>query len=72
MHQRVVAATIARDVPLQSAELFGERDLLILVELLVAEAQHMVADKRVVDGLAGRRVQLLRQIETNHLRTQHR
>ena len=52
MNQRIVGAAVARHVPLQRAELLGEGDLLVLVETLVAEAQDLIPDERVIDRLA--------------------
>jgi len=72
VHQRIVSAAIARDVPFQRAELLGEGDLLILAQALTAEAQHLVAAERVVDPLACRGIQRLRQVQPDDLRAEHR
>ncbi len=68
MDERVIAdAAIAGDMAFQRAELLGERDLLVLGEVLAAKCKDVVTDKSVVDHLPRRRIERPAQIEPDHL-----
>ena len=69
VHQGIVGAAIAGDVPLQRAELLGEGDLLVLVQRLVAKAQHVVANEGGVDRVARRGVERLAQVQPDDFRS---
>jgi len=69
VHQRQVgSALVALGVALQSAELFGEGDLLFLGQALAAEHQKLVVEESRMDGVTGGSVERVGEIEPDNLR----